>query len=88
MVVGVYMQPTALDLQAVCFKEQSVIGVRVYTSTDLTRAITLIASGALHLDQFPTKAFDLAHVAAAFDAATSGQECLKVLLAPNGQGDA
>lgn len=82
VVVGVYKQPTAVDLQAVCFKEQAVIGVRVYTSANVTRAIELIATGALDLDQFPTKAFALSDVAAAFDAATTGQECLKVLLTP------
>ena len=89
VVVGVYKTPTPLDLQAVCFKEQTVIGVRVYTSADLTRAIELIASGALGLDRFPTKAFDLTEVAAAFDAATSGQDCLKVLVTPlSGKADA
>jgi len=82
VVVGVYKQPTPLDLRAVCFKEQTIIGVRVYTSADVTRAIELIATDALGLDRFPTKAFDLTDVAAAFDAATSGQDCLKVLLTP------
>ncbi|HEY3436267.1 MAG TPA: zinc-binding dehydrogenase, partial [Actinotalea sp.] len=89
VVVGVYKQPTPLDLQAVCFKEQTVVGVRVYTSADVTRAIELIASDALGLDRFPTRVFDLAHVTAAFDAATSGQDCLKVLLTPlHGKADA
>ena len=89
VVVGVYKEPTPLDLQAVCFKEQTVIGVRVYTSADVTRAIELITSGALGLERFPTKAFDLAHVTAAFDAATSGQDCLKVLVTPlTGKADA
>jgi len=82
VVVGVYKQPASLDLQAVCFKEQTMVGIRVYTSGDVGRAIELIASGVLGLDRFPTKAFDLADVAAAFDAATSGQDCLKVLLSP------
>lgn len=89
VVVGVYKQPTPLDLQAICFKEQSLVGVRVYTSADMTRAIELIASGALGLERFPTKAFDLADVSAAFDAATSGQDCLKVLVTPlDGEADA
>ncbi len=82
VVVGVYKQATPMDLQAVCFKEQTVVGVRVYTSADMGRAIELIAGGALGLDRFPTKAFALADVHAAFDAATSGQDCLKVLLTP------
>jgi len=86
VVVGVYKQPTALDLQSVCFKEQNIVGIRVYTSADVTRAIELIAAGALGLDRFPTKVFDLTDVAAAFDAATSGQDCLKVLLRPLNAG--
>ena len=45
VIVGVYKQPTPIDLQAICFKEQSVVGVRVYTSADVTRAIELIADG-------------------------------------------
>jgi len=73
----------------VCFKEQTVVGVRVYTSHDVTSAIELIASGALGLERFPTRSFDLSEVAAAFEAATSGQECLKVLLTPlPGKADA
>ncbi|WP_250444838.1 zinc-binding dehydrogenase [Actinotalea sp. C106] len=89
VVVGVYKQPTPLDLQAVCFKEQSMVGVRVYTSADMARAIELIASGDLGLDRFPTKAFDLAQVGEAFDAATTGQDCLKVLVTPlDGKADA
>lgn len=82
VIVGVYKQPVPLDLQAVCFKEQSVVGVRVYTSQDVAAAIDLIAGGDLDLDRFPTTAFDLADVGAAFDAATSGQDTLKVLVTP------
>ena len=89
VLVGVYKQPTPLDLQAVSFKEQTIVGVRVYTSADVTRAIELIASDALSLDRFPTRAFDLADVADAFDVATSGQDCLKVLVTPlDGKADA
>ena len=82
VVVGVYKQPTPVDLQAICFKEQSMVGVRVYTTADMTRAIELIASGALGLENFPTKVFALEDTAAAFEAATSGQDCLKVLVTP------
>jgi len=89
VIVGVYKQPTPLDLQAVCFKEQSMVGVRVYTSADVRRAIELLASDELGLAAFPTRAFDLADVDAAFAAATSGQDCLKVLLTPlHGKADA
>lgn len=89
VVVGVYKEPTALDLQAICFKEQSVVGVRVYTSADIARAIELIAADALNLSAFPTRAFDLAKTGAAFAAAAHGQECLKVMVTPlHGKADA
>ena len=59
------------------------------TSADMTRAIELIGSDALGLARFPTKAFGLADVSAAFEAATSGQDCLKVLVTPlDGEADA
>jgi len=88
VVVGVYKQPAALDLQSVCFKEQTIVGVRVYTPQDVTWAIDLIASGVLGLERFPTRSFALTDVVAAFDAATSGQDCLKVLLTPlSGRAD-
>ncbi len=82
VVVGVYKQPAPIDLQAVCFKEQSLVGVRVYTSNDVARAIELIAEDALGLDRFPTKVFPLDEVGAAMSAATSGQDCLKVMVSP------
>ncbi|MBD9698588.1 alcohol dehydrogenase catalytic domain-containing protein [Flavimobilis sp. GY10621] len=82
VIVGVYKEPTALNLRDVCFKEQSMVGVRVYTTADVTRAIELLASGVLGLEKFPTVAYDLADVSAAFDAATSGADALKVLVTP------
>jgi threonine dehydrogenase-like Zn-dependent dehydrogenase len=89
VVVGVYKQPTAIDLQTICFKEQTMLGVRVYTTANVRRAIELLADDALGLDAFPTKAYDLADVEAAFAAATSGQDCLKVLVTPlDGKADA
>ncbi|BDZ41662.1 hypothetical protein GCM10025865_09610 [Paraoerskovia sediminicola] len=88
VIVGVYKKPTAVDLQAVCFKELSMVGVRVYTTADVRRAIELIADDALGLDLFPTKAFPLSRITEAFDAAASGADCLKVLVTPTEGEDA
>lgn len=82
VIVGTYKEPSAINLRDVCFKEQTVSGVRVYTTANFSRAIDLIASNELGLGGFPTKAFGLDQIAAAFDAAVSGQECLKVLVTP------
>ena len=82
VVVGVYKQPTPVDLQGVCFREQSLQGVRVYTGADVRRAVQLVADDALGLAAFPTTVFALEDVAQAFAAAASGSDCLKVLVTP------
>lgn len=89
VVVGVHKQPAPIDLRDVCFKEQTLLGVRVYTTEDVDRAIELLASGALGLDRFPTRAFALTDAAAAVEAAAAGTGCLKVLTTPlDGKADA
>ena len=81
-IVGVYEHPATPDLRAVCFKEQSISGVRVYTTADVRRAVELISAQTIDLAAFPTTAFDLARASDAFQAAAGGQGCLKVLLTP------
>ena len=80
VIEGVYKEPTAVDLQAICFQEQSVVGVRIYTSTDIVRAIELMAAYALNLSSFPSRSFDLAKPVAVFAAVERGQESLKVMI--------
>ncbi|WP_166845420.1 zinc-binding dehydrogenase [Isoptericola sp. BMS4] len=84
VVVGVYKQPAPVDLQAVCFKEQSLVGVRVYTRDDVARAVRLVADGELGLDRLPVAVFPLDDVAAAFDSAAAGEDNLKVLVRSGG----
>lgn len=89
VVVGVYKKPTEVDLQAVCFKEQTMVGVRVYTSADMAQAVELIASAALPLGDFPTRALHLTEANRAAAAAAGGEDCLKVLVTPvDGREDA
>lgn len=84
VIVGVYKEPAAVDLQAVCFKEQSVVGVRVYTREDVRTAIDLIAHNALGLDRFPVSVYGFDRISDAFDAAATGSDGLKVLLSTHG----
>ncbi|MFD2797645.1 zinc-binding dehydrogenase [Promicromonospora vindobonensis] len=84
VVVGVHKKPAPVDLQAVCFKELSVRGVRVYTRADVVRAIELVAEDALGLARVPVQVFPLAEVSAAVTAAADGGAALKVLVAPAG----
>ncbi|MEU9730340.1 alcohol dehydrogenase catalytic domain-containing protein [Streptomyces sp. NPDC048002] len=80
VIVGVYKEPAAVDLQAVCFKEQSVVGVRVYTREDFRTAIDLVAQNALGLDRFPVSVYGFDRISDAFDAAATGSGGLKVLI--------
>jgi len=84
VVVGVYKQPAPVDLQAICFKEQSLVGVRVYTRDDVARAVELVASGELGLERLPVAEFALDDVVAAFDSAAAGEDNLKVLVRSGG----
>jgi (R,R)-butanediol dehydrogenase / meso-butanediol dehydrogenase / diacetyl reductase len=78
---GLYKQPAPVDLHAVTFAEQSLVGVRVYTRRDLLNAAELIECDALGLDRLPVEVFPLDRVSDAFAKAQSG-EVLKVFVAP------
>ncbi|MEV8170531.1 alcohol dehydrogenase catalytic domain-containing protein [Microbacterium sp. NPDC077486] len=80
VLVGVYKQPTPFDLQAVTFAEQSMVGVRVYTTADFREAVEIIQSDALGLERLPVSTFGLDGASAAFAAATSAGAALKVLV--------
>lgn len=80
VLVGVYKKPVELDLQAVTFAEQTLVGVRVYTRADVERAVELIEQDALGLDRLPVAVHPLEAVEAAFTQAMSAGEVLKVLV--------
>lgn len=84
VIVGVHKQPAPVDLQAICFKEQTLVGVRVYTHEDVAQAVRLVASGELGLERLPVAEFALKDVAAAFESAAAGQDNLKVLVRSGG----
>jgi (R,R)-butanediol dehydrogenase/meso-butanediol dehydrogenase/diacetyl reductase len=82
VLVGIYKAPAALDLQAIAFAEQQLVGVRVYTRADVERAVELIESDALQLGRIPVRVFALEDTAAAFELATAASGVLKVLVSP------
>jgi (R,R)-butanediol dehydrogenase/meso-butanediol dehydrogenase/diacetyl reductase len=87
VLVGVYKKPTEVDLQALTFAENTVVGVRVYTRADMEEAVALIESGVLHLERIPVEVFPLADANAAFERAMAATGTLKVLVA-SGPADA
>ncbi|MDR1710361.1 MAG: alcohol dehydrogenase catalytic domain-containing protein [Propionibacteriaceae bacterium] len=83
VIVGVHKGADPLDLRDMSFKELSMVGVRVYTTADVRRAIELVAADALDLRRLPVKVFGLNQVAQAFDAAAAAAY-LKVMVSSNG----
>jgi (R,R)-butanediol dehydrogenase/meso-butanediol dehydrogenase/diacetyl reductase len=82
VLVGVYKKPAEVDLQALTFAENTVLGVRVYTRADVEKAVSLLENDALQLGRLPVGIYDLDHTSEAFDKAMSAGSVLKVLVSP------
>lgn len=80
ILVGIYKKPAPIDLQAMSFKEITMTGVRVYTRSDVEKAVQLIATDALDLKSFPTEIYPLEQTAKGFEKALSSGEILKVII--------
>lgn len=82
VMVAVHKQPAAVDLQRITFAELSLVGVRVYTRSDVERAVALIEQRHLPLDQLPVETFALEDAAEAVRTAAAGPRALKVFVGP------
>jgi (R,R)-butanediol dehydrogenase/meso-butanediol dehydrogenase/diacetyl reductase len=71
--VGVYGRPVEVDLQAVVFREQTIVGNRVYTPDDIDRALTLLRDDGEAIRSLVTEIVPLTGVAAAFERFRAGQ---------------
>lgn len=83
VLVGVYKQPEKLDLQALTFAENTVVGVRVYTRADVERAVELLETDALGLGRLPVEIYALDDTSQAFERAMSAGAALKILVTPD-----
>jgi (R,R)-butanediol dehydrogenase/meso-butanediol dehydrogenase/diacetyl reductase len=88
VLVGIYKKPTPLDLQAVAFKELSLVGSRVYTSQDFAFARDLAASGSIGLRSLISHVLPLERAAAGFEILGAGGDALKVLFRVDDEGAA
>jgi (R,R)-butanediol dehydrogenase/meso-butanediol dehydrogenase/diacetyl reductase len=84
VLVGVYGAPAPLDLQALTFKEVTVIGTRVYSRDDLRVAAAMVADGRFDPSPLITRSVPLAEAAAAIEDLRAGRE-VKVLLEGSGE---
>ena len=74
VLVGVYGAPAPLDLQALTFKEVTVIGTRVYSRDDLRVATAMIADGRFDPSPLITRSVPLTGAAAAVEDLRAGRE--------------
>ena len=74
VLVGVYGAPAPFDLQALTFKEVTVIGTRVYSRDDLRVATAMVADGRFDPSPLITRSVPLAEAAAAVDDLRAGRE--------------
>jgi (R,R)-butanediol dehydrogenase / meso-butanediol dehydrogenase / diacetyl reductase len=81
VLVALYSKPAPLDLHAITFAEQTVLGSRVYTPSDLTAAVSMIGAGQLRLSSLPIDVFGLDDVEGAISAARRGT-ALKIAVDP------
>ncbi|MBS1802363.1 MAG: alcohol dehydrogenase catalytic domain-containing protein [Acidobacteria bacterium] len=79
--LGVFKRPVEVDLQAINFKELTLIGSRVYTKDDFKTAISMAET--LPLQRVVTHSFPLRDVQAAFECFRGGKGVCKVLILPN-----
>jgi len=73
VLVGVYGAPAPLDLQALTFKEVTVIGTRVYSRDDLRVATAMVADGRFDPSPLITRSVPLTGAAAAVDDLRAGR---------------
>jgi 2-desacetyl-2-hydroxyethyl bacteriochlorophyllide A dehydrogenase len=78
--LGVFKKPTEVDLQAVNFKELSIVGSRVYSREQFEEAISMAAG--LPLDQIVTHTFPLEEASQAFEHFRQGADVCKILIVP------
>lgn len=82
LLLSVFKEPTAVDLRAVNFKEQSLIGTRVYTRLDFLDAIEYVRQNEKKIASVVSHTFPLEEGQAAFQDIISGHtNMMKVLFA-------
>jgi 2-desacetyl-2-hydroxyethyl bacteriochlorophyllide A dehydrogenase len=71
--VGVYGAPVPVDLQAVVFRELSLVGNRVYTPADIDAALALLAEGAVDVTRLVTDIVEVADTPAVLARLRAGE---------------
>ncbi|GAB6180020.1 alcohol dehydrogenase catalytic domain-containing protein [Desulfotomaculum defluvii] len=81
VVVGVFKEPSKIDLQAVNFRELSIIGVRVYEPRDYEVALHMLGQ-LKEIEHVISHQFPLERAQEGFDLMLSTANSMKILFAP------
>jgi (R,R)-butanediol dehydrogenase / meso-butanediol dehydrogenase / diacetyl reductase len=81
VIAGLHHQPAVLDLHALTFAEQRLIGSRVYTREDFSTAVATVEADTLNLGQLPVRVLPLEDALQAFSYASAHPGVVKVLVA-------
>jgi (R,R)-butanediol dehydrogenase/meso-butanediol dehydrogenase/diacetyl reductase len=79
--LGVFKKPVPVDMQAVNFKELTILGSRVYSRRDFDDAVQLATT--LPLQRIVTHSFPIREVKSAFSCFEQGNGVCKVVVWPN-----
>lgn len=80
VIVGIFGQPTPVDLFRFFWRELRLLGARVYEHQDFAQAIQLAAAGVIPLDQIITDIRPLSQLETGFKQMESGGKVMKILL--------
>lgn len=78
--VGMHAAPRQVDVQRVLWREQTILGARVYEKADFEAAVALVDSGRIPVDALISRVEPLSSARLAFDALESGGTTMKVLV--------
>lgn len=80
VMVAIHKKPCEVEFQQLAYREQTILGSRVYAKGNFPTAINLIAEKKVQLEPLMTKVFDLADGKQAIEMVKQGTNCCKVLL--------
>ncbi len=80
IMVAIHKKPAQVLFQQLAYREQTILGTRIYGRGNFATAIELVASGVIDLKALVTHRFAFKDTLVAFQAARSGSESCKVLI--------
>jgi len=82
IMVAIHKKPCQVAFRDLSYREQVIIGIRIYARGDFRRAIELVAGGKVRLAPLITQVFSLDDAVSAFELARGGDNSCKIIIKP------